>query len=422
MGNNPPSSPPHQQSQRGLRNEEQMPPPSSTSATSEPAPPKPSIASRIQHSASGLLQNTFSGSPSRSLADDISSTLTAGLGLSSKGSSPSSNAHALLHAGASASENTLHSHGLSLGQPSSRASGAQRFPSESLRSAPLPATMSLIDEDDQRAWERFQDPTQNNIAGHDNGNDTLFLDPYDATSTKGKGKLRAGEMEDLLDPSASSNPQQNLPNDDFDSAWHNSSPAGNTTRNHSHKPNDPNIGTHHQASYIPHSTDGQDVIALLTSPTFQPATFATPESPQSELLELDPSMLQPPPPSSSASPPSFSTEITKIHPFPPNQLSLIPDINSILSAIQQQSQEPRQHGQGGEWDWTTMPGIAEWLEVDGTYQDTVWGFLKPYVEAAKKEVVERRERGENGAVAGTGEDGPAVKRLRMVLGHLKARL
>lgn len=69
-----------------------------------------------------------------------------------------------------------------------------------------------------------------------------------------------------------------------------------------------------------------------------------------------------------------------------------------------------------------MPGIAEWLEVDGTYQDTVWGFLKPYVEAAKKEVVERKECGEDGGVAGTGEDGPAVKRLRMVLGHLKARL
>ncbi|EDN06242.1 predicted protein [Histoplasma mississippiense (nom. inval.)] len=215
------------------------------------------------------------------------------------------------------------------------------------------------------------------------GNDTLFLDPYDAISTKGKGKLRAGEMEDLLDPSTSSNPQQYLPNDDFDSAWHNSSPAGNTTRNHSHsqnQPNDPNIGTYHGASYTPHSTDGQDVIALLTSPTFQPATFTTPESPQSGLFELDASMLQPPPPSSSASAPSFSTETTKIHTFPPNQLSLIPDINSILSAIQQESREPHQHGQGGEWDWTTIPGIAEWLEVDGTYQDTVWGFLKPLFE------------------------------------------
>lgn len=65
-----------------------------------------------------------------------------------------------------------------------------------------------------------------------------------------------------------------------------------------------------------------------------------------------------------------------------------------------------------------MPGVAEWLEVDGTYQDTVWGFLKPYVEAARAEIVERRERGGDGG----DDDGPAVKRLGMVLGHLKARL
>ncbi|EQL32434.1 hypothetical protein BDFG_05443 [Blastomyces dermatitidis ATCC 26199] len=444
MDNNTPTPPPHQQmrqnqsSQRGSREKEQTPQSSSSSPGSEPASQISSMTSRIQDSASGLLQNTFSAPSSRSAAHDIASTLATGLDSSGKGSSSS---HVPLQSGSSTPGTIPQSHGLSLGQPSSRASEARRFPSESFRSAPPSAASNLYDEDDYRTWERFQDPPQNNTINDSNGGDALLLHPYDVSSGKGKGKFRTEEPVDLLDPSAittsssSASLEKHLPNDTFDFAWHNSTTT--TTRNHNHSQNQRNNPTRdlsHHTSYTPHSTDGQAVVALLSSPTFQPATFTPPESPESELFELDASMLQPPSTfssSSSSSSPNPSptttgtttTTTTQTPSFPPNQLSLIPDINSILTAIQQQQQQQShphdQHGQDWEWDWREMPGVAEWLEVDGTYQDTVWGFLKPYVEAARKEIIERREDGGGG---GAVEDGPAVKRLRMVMRHLRARL
>ncbi|KLJ11682.1 hypothetical protein EMPG_13142 [Blastomyces silverae] len=396
------------------------------------------MASRIQDSASGLLQNTFSAPSSRSAAHDIASTLAAGLGSSGKGSSSS---HAPLQSGSATPGSISQSHGLGLGQPSSRAGEARRFPSESFRSAPSSAASNLYDEDDYRAWERFQDPPQNDIINDNNDrDDALLLDPYDVSSGKGKGKLRTEGPVDLLDPSttittttsSSASLEKHLPDDTFDFAWHNSSATtATTTRNHNHSQIQRNNPTHdisHHTPYTPHPTDGQAVVALLSSPTFQPATFTPPESPQSELFELDASMLQPLP-TSSPNPlrtTTTTTTTTQTPSFPPNQLSLIPDINSILTAIQQQQQQQQQshphgqHDQDWEWDWREMPGVAEWLEVDGTYQDTVWGFLKPYVEAARKEIIERGEDGGGGD--GPVEDGPAVKRLGMVMRHLRARL
>ncbi|OAT08196.1 hypothetical protein BDBG_16977 [Blastomyces gilchristii SLH14081] len=205
MDNNTPTPPPHQQmrqnqsSQRGSREKEQTPQPSSSSPGSEPASQISSMTSRIQDSASGLLQNTFSAPSSRSAAHDIASTLATGLDSSGKGSSSS---HVPLQSGSSTPGTIPQSHGLSLGQPSSRASEARRFPSESFRSAPPSAASNLYDEDDYRTWERFQDPPQNNIINDSNGGDALLLHPYDVSSGKGKGKFRTEEPVDLLDPSA----------------------------------------------------------------------------------------------------------------------------------------------------------------------------------------------------------------------------
>lgn len=48
------------------------------------------------------------------------------------------------------------------------------------------------------------------------------------------------------------------------------------------------------------------------------------------------------------------------------------------------------------------------------YHEDVWGFLRPYVAAARLEIVERRGR-DDGDIS----DGPAVRRLGMMLGHLR---
>ncbi|EEH33799.1 hypothetical protein PAAG_04848 [Paracoccidioides lutzii Pb01] len=378
-----PQRPPQRDSQQ-----EEKPPHSSSGSSSNPSADSssqiPSMASRIQDSASGLLYNTFSGPSSRSVADDIASTLAAGLTFSGKGSL-SSSPHAPLQASSSTSGNILQSHGLSLMQPSIRAGGDRMFPSESFRSTP--SSTSHVHNEDNKAWEQFQDSTQKNAAN----NDTLLLNAYDLSSAKGKGKRKSQEETDLIRTTSSITPDQP---GNFDSAWHN--------------PYTPNTAHNHNNNHIytPKPTDGQAVVSLLSSPSFQSTAFTPPESPQSELFELDTSML---PHSSStisptplSKPPFTSAATTSIPTFLPSQLSLIPDIASILSAIQQQ-----------DCDWTQLPSVAEWLEVDQTYQDTVWGFLKPYVEAVRKEM------GEKGEIM---DDGPAVKRLGLVLGHLSARL
>ncbi|EEH17626.1 hypothetical protein PABG_00189 [Paracoccidioides brasiliensis Pb03] len=394
MHNNTPPIPPAGPQIPPQRDSQQQEQPlhSSSGSSSDPSSDSsskiPSMASRIQDSATGLLYNTFSGPSSRSIADDIAPTLAAGLTFSGKGSL-SSSSHAPLQASSSTSGNILQPHGLGLVQPSTRAGGDRRFPSESFRSTS--SSTSHAHNEDNKAWEQFQDSTQNNTAN----NDTLLLNAYDLSSVKGKGKRKSQEETDLIrtttTSSSSTTPDQP---GNFDYAWHN--------------PYTPNTAHNHNNNHIytPNPTDGQAVVSLLSSPSFQSAAFTPPESPQSELFELDTSMLphssSPISPTPLSKPPFTSTSTTSIPTFLPSQLSLIPDIASILSAIQQQ-----------DCDWTQFPGVAEWLEADQTYQDTVWGFLKPYVEAVRKEM------GEKGEIM---DDGPAVKRLRLVLGHLRARL
>ncbi|KAK2741399.1 hypothetical protein FQN55_008315 [Onygenales sp. PD_40] len=414
MDDNPDRPPPQkpQDRQRGAQKDEQPSPPN----PSEPSQ-TPSMASRIQDSASGLFQNTFSGPSSGPGADGLASTLAASLALSGKASS--SHAPPPGHSSSqSAAGNISASQGLAV--PSTRV-GDSRFPSESFRSssASIPA---LKTSEDTRIWEQFSNTTQN----------PPILDSYDLSSEKGKGKGKANQRDpSLLDPntltaitgtdtanstltSRSASPFPSL-GDDFDSVWQASAP---------HNPHHatPSL-LHHNQPADPSLTDGAAVVSLLTSPTFQPSTFTPPESPQSELFELDPSMLD----TSIAPQPAPPTSIPSAT---PNAFSLVPDIESVLSAIQEQQQQQQQNApqaplstssihdqqQGQPQSWTDLPGVAEWLEVDRTYQDTVWGFIKPYTEAARKEVDERKEAGMEGV-----GDGPAVRRLGMVLGHLRER-
>lgn len=62
-----------------------------------------------------------------------------------------------------------------------------------------------------------------------------------------------------------------------------------------------------------------------------------------------------------------------------------------------------------------LPGAGDWIGVQERYHDEVWGFLEPVLEAARVEIERGREGGGDGS--GNGE-GPAVRRLRMILGHM----
>jgi hypothetical protein len=63
-----------------------------------------------------------------------------------------------------------------------------------------------------------------------------------------------------------------------------------------------------------------------------------------------------------------------------------------------------------------LPGAEDWVTVHERYHDDVWGYLRPALEAAKAEIEERgleiQEGDEN--------DGPAVRRLKMILKHMRA--
>lgn len=55
-----------------------------------------------------------------------------------------------------------------------------------------------------------------------------------------------------------------------------------------------------------------------------------------------------------------------------------------------------------------LPGAGDWVGVQERYHDEVWGFLQPVLEEARAEIEEKG-----------GEDGPAVRRLKMILMHMK---
>ncbi|KAL2009543.1 hypothetical protein VTN00DRAFT_5350 [Thermoascus crustaceus] len=362
--------------------------------------PSSSMASRIQDSASSLLRNATSGPGGHGLAADLSQSLANGNKagpFASRGSAGSS----------SAAADTFHSHGASAGSSASSSAGEGAELStrpESFRSG---ATAQGGFELDQLAPEDFE-------RGHVDYLDTTRFDLQDV---KGKGKQRETQFPDW-DPGLQAG--DNLSN--FHTAWEGAHHATTTTQSSS-------IPQITEPSLQP--TDGAAVVSLLSDPSFQPDLLP---SSTDEDLDLDPI------------PQLTPAEIEIIDSFrrhPSNEeaettqqthrltcRSLIPDIDTFLA---QDSISPVgiAHGAGtGTMDTTTLrdtvlshlPGAEDWMAVEDRYHDEVWGFLRPTLEAAKKEIDEK-ENEQQGQVEGQGHpdgDGPAVRRLRMILKHMQA--
>jgi hypothetical protein len=94
--------------------------------------------------------------------------------------------------------------------------------------------------------------------------------------------------------------------------------------------------------------------------------------------------------------------------------SLVPDIDVFLSQGLGSAEGNMVTGSTSLRDEVLMnlPGADDWVGVQERYHDEVWGFLQPVLEEARVEI-EGREEG------GAGEDGPAVRRLKMILMHMK---
>lgn len=87
--------------------------------------------------------------------------------------------------------------------------------------------------------------------------------------------------------------------------------------------------------------------------------------------------------------------------------SLIPDIGMFLTRDEVASAD---NATLRNAVLSHLPGAEDWMGVDERYHDEVWGYLRPALEAASTEL--EKEGDGNG-------DGPAVKRLKMILRHMR---
>lgn len=97
--------------------------------------------------------------------------------------------------------------------------------------------------------------------------------------------------------------------------------------------------------------------------------------------------------------------------------SLVPDIDSFLTQHNSINNISDSNDALRNEVVANLIGAEEWLIVDERYNDDVWGYLRPAVEAAAAEIQQQKEENP----VREGEDGPAVKRLKMILRHM-ARL
>ncbi|KAL5357288.1 hypothetical protein BJX96DRAFT_144213 [Aspergillus floccosus] len=332
-------------------------PPTTTNPPSQPQPPSqsqqqqqqppPSLASRIQSSAAGLARNAFS---SGSSAD---AHLLSGSSTSS--GKPSSSA------ASTAALSAAHQYTQETSSPSSAASHARTaHPAETFRSAQGQYT--------QHTPGGFELPPLTA--------DEFAHAPIDISdtnlplATKGKGKQPATQS---------------------------ASPSSATV---------PTLL----------ESDGDAVVSLLTSPTFSPEfpneASAEPFEPvETDLSEtLSPAELQ--------MIQSFRRQLHQTDPSYDEQgqrqthltsLSLVPDIDTILSSAPSSTLADATALRDAVL--TGLPGAADWVAVEERYHDEVWGYLRPALEAAKKEMEEDKARGS--------EEGPAVRRLKMILKHMQ---
>ncbi|KAJ5097751.1 hypothetical protein N7456_008472 [Penicillium angulare] len=341
--------------------------------------PHPSLAQRIQSSATGLARSAFVD-PN---AAQVLSSATNGKTGSSTSSSLSSTVSREAYG---PSNNSLSSGGV--GQPARGTSEAFRESDvqEQAGGFSIPA---LSEEEFQRGENAFEDTNWSTPRSSEGS--------LQNSNGNWKGKQRAQD------------PVQG----EYTTAWD----RANT-----------NAQTPATENYTETQTDGAAVVSLLSSSSFD-AGFTNEN-------EFDPDAAPPPLTAEEIKLlDSFRREIpredpgiassqtqTQSQPAHLSSLSLVPDIDTFL-----QQNDPSAYSSQNSRDETGkslslrddvlahLPGAEDWVGVHERYHDEVWGYLRPALEAAKVEIEEE------GQVEGTGHDGdgPAVRRLKMILEHMK---
>ncbi|PYH41228.1 uncharacterized protein BP01DRAFT_360646 [Aspergillus saccharolyticus JOP 1030-1] len=171
------------------------------------------------------------------------------------------------------------------------------------------------------------------------------------------------------------------------------------------------------------SSDGAAVVSLLSDSTFDPNFPASADEP-ADIIETDlsaPVQLTPAeiqiiesfrralPASSSSGGGGSSSSTNHLNPR-----SLVPDIGSFLETVPSTTNSEAVVLRDAVL--TGLPGAADWLTVEERYHDEVWGYLQPTLEAAQQEMQSTKKNELNGEPV---DEGPAVRRLRMILKHMQ---
>ncbi|KAJ5210006.1 hypothetical protein N7491_009817 [Penicillium cf. griseofulvum] len=347
-------------------------PPSSTSNDPSQPNPAPSLASRIQTSATSLAKSAFN--PSSDIANTLASTTSSKAGPSSLPNTQTSRDLSTTTHGTPGSAST-----------STSTSTAQPFREHDTSSGfALPA----LTEDE------FQN---GNSYGYD-GIDETTTTTATTTTTNTYQSEHQTHQEDLQTPSSTwkgkaraHDPTQHQLETVWQRQWH------NETKKHT-------------------PTDGAAVVSLLSDSNFDP-NFEDPTTVPDTEIDI------------AAMPiPLSAGEREALDSFRKGMgleekregrltgASLVPDIDVFLS----QGLGEGSTVTGGSTSTSlrdavlmNLPGAGDWVGVQERYHDEVWGFLQPVLEEARVEIEKGREEG----VAG--EDGPAVRRLKMILMHMK---
>ncbi|KAL2836723.1 hypothetical protein BJY01DRAFT_53158 [Aspergillus pseudoustus] len=165
-------------------------------------------------------------------------------------------------------------------------------------------------------------------------------------------------------------------------------------------------------------TDGDAVVSLLADANFDPEFPPSADEPAEYVeTELEPPRLTPdemkmiesfrrqlPPELQPRQSPGSSSQL--------NSTSLVPDIGSFLDTLPASNPATSHATSLRDEVLTSLPGAADWIAVEEKYHDEVWGYLQPTLEAAAKEIESNRG-------SSSTEDGPAIRRLKMILNHMQ---
>ncbi|KAJ5463350.1 hypothetical protein N7475_008294 [Penicillium sp. IBT 31633x] len=377
------NSNPNPQTQSSNKPSASNPASNNTHQASSPTPP--SLASRIQSSAAGLARSAFQ--PGSSDTAQILSNST-----SSKPAAPSSSLSSTQLQTAREISAPVHST-----PHAGPVSGAQSFRDPDVSTQSGIALPALTEEEFQQgnAFETANNASLLHTTTTTTTSQTNQIYPDDLQTTTGpwKGKARAHDPSQLQ----------------FETVWQ--------RRGH-------DVPKNATTQPVLESTDGAAVVSLLSDTSFDP-NFEDPTAVADTELDIAAA----PAPLSASERETLDSfrkgmgldgrgeesglQATRLTPA-----SLVPDIDTFLAQDGLGAGEIPATGANSLRDavLARLPGASDWIGVQERYHDEVWGFLQPVLEAARVEIEEKEQRQEG---IGAGEDGPAVRRLKMVLMHMK---